>query len=87
MFDEKESAVAYELYFEALNSYKSGAMPKDEIYGPLIEYHQKVTGIVETDPLKIIHHRSTIYGPPCDSCGKPYRTPKARLCAYCGGKR
>jgi hypothetical protein len=43
-----------------------------------------ITGFRETNINAIWHHRSSIYGPPCRSCGKPLRTPKARFCAACG---
>ncbi|WP_147429627.1 hypothetical protein [Teredinibacter turnerae] len=30
--------------------------------------------------------RRSSYGPKCSSCGKLFRTPKAKLCASCGQK-
>jgi hypothetical protein len=35
----------------------------------------------------IYKRRLSDYGPICESCGKPYRTPKASLCAECGHKK
>ncbi|MCC4589940.1 hypothetical protein LL974_02195 [Xanthomonas campestris pv. cannae] len=46
-------------------------------------YHA-LTGRTETNPAVIWHHRLSIYGPPCHVCGKPLRTPRAKLCAACG---
>jgi hypothetical protein len=43
-----------------------------------------MTGLRETNINAIWHHRIAEYGPPCGACGKPLRTPKARLCAACG---
>jgi hypothetical protein len=47
------------------------------------EYHQ-VTGFPETNANAIMHHRISLYGPPCTVCGKPLRTPRASFCAACG---
>ncbi|MFH2047411.1 MAG: hypothetical protein ABIK92_19965 [Pseudomonadota bacterium] len=44
----------------------------------------EITGYKETDHLALYHHRLSLYGPPCSKCGKPLRTPKAKLCAACG---
>ena len=46
--------------------------------------YQELTGFAETNPDAIWHHRISIYGPPCHSCGKPLRTPQATFCAACG---
>jgi len=49
-------------------------------------YHQ-LTGQPESDVNVLWHHRLSIYGPPCNICGKPLRTPQAKLCAACGTAR
>jgi len=46
--------------------------------------YEMFTGAEETNPNAIWHHRASLYGPPCPDCGKPLRTPQARLCAACG---
>lgn len=48
------------------------------------ELYEEITGRRETNINAIFHHRIANYGPPCTSCGKPLRTPKASLCAACG---
>jgi hypothetical protein len=45
------------------------------------------TGVEETVPNAVWHHRASQYGPPCEHCGKPLRTPQARWCPACGGSR
>ncbi len=52
----------------------------------LVEY-ERLTGFKETNPNALFHHRLSIYGPPCPSCGKPFRTPQARFCAMCSTER
>ena len=47
----------------------------------------EITGLRETNKAAIGHHRVSLYGPPCRACGKPLRTPKAKLCAACGTLR
>jgi hypothetical protein len=52
----------------------------------LARYYQ-ITGFRETNPAAIGHHRLSLFGPPCPSCGKPLRTPRAKWCAACGAPR
>ena len=86
MLDEKEFTIAHKLYGEAFARRKSG-MTRLESFKPLLEYYKEITGVEETVPNAIMHHRIAQYGPPCEKCGRPYRTPKAKLCAACGNKR
>ena len=84
MLNEQEYAIAYELYGKAFKT--AGATRKDR-FKELLDYYNGLTGFGETEPNAIMHHRIEQYGPECESCGKPYRTPKAKLCAACGNKR
>ena len=52
-----------------------------------LSLYQEFTGFEETNPAAIWHHRLSLYGPPCQNCGKPLRTPRAKLCAACGKAR
>jgi hypothetical protein len=49
-----------------------------------LERYFQITGFRETNADALWHHRLSDYGPPCDACGKPLRTPRAKLCAACG---
>lgn len=49
--------------------------------------YESMTGFKETNPNALFHHRLSLYGPPCPSCGKPLRTPAANSCAACGTVR
>ena len=95
MLDEQEFAVIEALYFRALRSINDRAHdhPADgdfmlEQYRPVLETHHQMTGWDKPiDPHSILHHRIQMYGPPCSSCGKPLRTPRAKYCAACGSDR
>lgn len=49
-----------------------------------LERYYGLTGYRETRPDNLFHHRISLVGPPCPSCGKPRRTPRAKFCAECG---
>ena len=86
MLNEEQYAKAYELYGEAISDInrEGGRLVR---FKPLLDYYKEVTGWDETEPNAIMHHRIAQYGPPCEKCGKPYRTPQASFCAACGHKR
>jgi hypothetical protein len=50
---------------------------------PCLQEYNRITGALETNPSVIWHHRLSLYGPPCHACGKPLRTPRAKLCGHC----
>jgi len=52
-------------------------------YGAALAEYERITGYRETNFAAIWHHRLALYGPPCKSCGKPLRTPQAKLCGSC----
>jgi hypothetical protein len=56
-------------------------------YEPALDAYERLTGFRETNHLALWHHRLSLYGPPCTHCGKPLRTPEAKLCAACGTPR
>lgn len=86
MLDDEEFAVAAKLYTNGFRMIRSG-LSENERMQPLLDYYEKLTGFKETVPNAIMHHQISQYGPPCESCGKPYRTTKASFCAACGYKR
>ena len=92
MLDEVEYAEVSQLYSEGIRATKEfrqrwGVPLKDastgERFQPVRDAYERLTGMKETNENAIMHHRLSIYGPPCKHCGKPLRTPKAKLCASC----
>jgi len=83
MLDKDEYAKAHKLYGECMRDiHKEGG--RLARFKPLLDYYKEVTGWDETEPNAIMHHRFEQYGPPCENCEKPYRTPQASFCAACG---
>lgn len=93
MLDEEEFARVAPLYAESARrslALKAARERGDTAAGLLpricAEY-ERLTGFHETNPNAVMHHRLSLYGPPCVTCGKPLRTPQARHCAACGTPR
>ncbi len=86
MLEADEYSEAHRLY-RFIASPDNPGKSRAERSLPLIEFHERITGQRETNPNAIIHHALAFYGPPCEACGKPYRTPEAKLCVACGNVR
>jgi hypothetical protein len=56
---------------------------REREFGPVLAEYERITGFHETNINAFYHHLTSLYGPECKACGKPLRTPKARLCAAC----
>jgi hypothetical protein len=92
MLDEREYAEIAALHRTCLQSVKryretTGESlkntPVNEIFVPMLNHYEVLTGFKETNHNAVMHHRLSLYGPPCRRCGKPLRTPKAKLCGSC----
>ena len=71
MLDEDEFKVVSNLY-------------RNGHFRTVREKYLEMTGFKETNENAIMHHRISIYGEPCENCGKPLRTPQAAFCAAFG---
>lgn len=58
---------------------------RDEPFGQqALDLYQQFTGDRLDHPDELFAVRLARYGAICPQCGKPFRTPKAKLCAACG---
>jgi hypothetical protein len=96
MLDEEEFAVVDKLYSGAFTATREfrlehnlslGECSIDERFRPVRDAYERITGMAESNHNAIMHHRISIYGSPCERCGKPLRTPRASFCAACGQVR
>jgi len=92
MLDEEEYAEVLRLYGEGMHATKAfwqdwgiplDTMSRELRMRPLLLRYEQMTGFKETEPNAVMHHRLSMYGPPCRRCGKPLRTPQAKLCGAC----
>jgi hypothetical protein len=81
MLDDSEYAQVQELFRAA---FESKAASMRERFKPVCDLYEQLTGMSESNPNAIMHHRISLYGPPCEQCGKPLRTQVAAFCAACG---
>jgi hypothetical protein len=93
MLDEEEFKLVNDLYGQAFSSTKEFRQKYDlplenysidDLFRPMREKYKELTGFTENNHNAIMHHRISIYGNPCESCGKPLRTPQTNFCAACG---
>jgi hypothetical protein len=49
-----------------------------------LDHYERLTGIRLSDPDELYWVQLSRYGRICPECRKPFRTPKAKLCAECG---
>ena len=56
----------------------------EALFRPMREEYERITGWPDVPQGAILHHRLSLYGPPCRECGRLLRTPQARWCAGCG---
>ena len=92
MLDESEFASVSELYragFKATKEFRQrwgipleGASVEQRLQPVTLRY-EELTGVRNCPPGAVMHHRLMQYGPPCKQCGKPLRTPKAKVCGAC----
>jgi hypothetical protein len=68
------------------------ATPTAELYRPVQQLYMRLCKKAGLEPVivapnHVLKHRLAAFGPPCHHCGKPLRTPAARMCAECGTRR
>ena len=101
MMDEQEFAQVEVVYRAAVQTIKSRRArrntsledtPLAKIYRPVQLLYRALSEAAGLEaPIvaapHVLKHRLASYGPPCAHCGRPLRTPIAKVCAACGAKR
>lgn len=82
MLDEHEYAAIDDLCKQELSD-PDNSLSYQEFRAFILDQYARWTGLAETNVNAVFHHRLSLYGPPCHACGKPLRTPRAKLCAAC----
>lgn len=95
MLDEEEYKRIHKIYgecFERAKTFRKNTgsslekTPLKDYFKPVSEEYERITGFKDFPHNSVMHHRISIYGQPCKCCGKPLRTPRAKMCAACGAK-
>ena len=101
MLEDAEFERVYSAYIEAIRMMKQfRARTSAGIAEAAAKYHPSVRAlyrrflkrggfqelVLPLDHL-IEKHRLSAYGPACANCGRPLRTPEAKVCVACGAKR
>ena len=93
MLDENEYKRIWDIYSSCIRNAKRSRknnnasideITMDDLFRPVREEYEKITGFCDIHHYAIIHHEINAFGQECPSCGKPFRTPKAKICAECG---
>jgi hypothetical protein len=92
MLDEDEYGEIACLYKEGMSATKEfrqrWGIPLERAsieqrFQPVRTHYERLTGMKECHENAILHHRLSLYGPPCSHCRKPLRSPTAKLCGSC----
>jgi hypothetical protein len=86
ILDGEEMAIIHRILEEGIERRRSG-VPAREAMTIVRETYSEMTGAPEIQENAILHHHLSYFGPPCEQCGKPYRTDKASFCTECGHVR